>query len=254
MSASVPMPAPAQRTVAGRSIGPAVSALRTTPESHWSGWPLSALTRCRRHRTPLHRKERVASLANGLTLVRLIATIALLSTAIYVGSSALLLIGLLGSWLFDTVDGHVARSRECETVFGAQFDAAVDRVTVLLAVLGSTVLSGGHPGVIAAAAIVWLQYGVADQVLFAQFLRFELWTPDEFHEVDESVWLVSWSQLAKIVSGTPTAALAIGGVIAYCGAALAFALIVVRLVCYARIAKGCSSASTAGGPIRLTVR
>lgn len=221
--------------------------------SYWSSWPLSAFTRYRWHRAPAERKESTITVANALTLLRLVATIAFLTVAIWSRSSVLLVAGLSGSWLFDTLDGYVARARACETVFGAQLDAAVDRVTVLLALIGSVVLAGGRAEVIVAATTVWLQYGVVDQVLFAQFLRFHLWTPDEFHTVDKRVWLVSWSQLAKGVSGTSTAAMALGGIAIYCAAALSAALIAMRVVCYLRIARLSSPADLAAPAVRLPV-
>jgi hypothetical protein len=227
----------AQQAVTGGEIGTLAPPFRRRRAGQWWRRPLAALTDPRWSKTDIEFKERVLSWPNALTLARLVVTVALLTTAILVGSPTLLLGGLLASWLADTADGRLARTLRCETVFGAQFDAAADRVTVLLVVIGSAALSAWEPSAVALAAVVWLQYGVADQLLFAQFLRFDLWTPDEFHTVDPKVWLVTWSQIGKMASGTPTACLAIGGGLAYGGAALAIGLIALRLVCYVRIAE-----------------
>jgi len=41
---------------------------------------------------------------------------------------------------------------------------------------------------VATAAVVWLQFGVLDHAMSGQFVRHDLWSPDEFHFVDEHVW------------------------------------------------------------------
>ncbi len=146
-------------------------------------------------------------------------------------------IGLALSWGADVADGHLARKMERESVLGAQLDALADRVTVLTVAVGSVVLADGSLVAMIAATLVWVQFGVVDQLLFGQFLRFGLWTPDEFHLRHVTVWWLNWSTPAKLVSGMPAGLIALGGPAAFAAMAIAVALIVVRLGCYGEIAR-----------------
>jgi hypothetical protein len=152
----------------------------------------------------------------------------ILGLAAYDGSRPLLVAGLLASWLGDMIDGHIARCCKCETVLGAQLDGLADRLTALLVIVGSVVISKGSVIAVAAGVSVWLQFGVLDHALSAQFVRYDLWSPDELHLEDPGAWLVNWAPFAKVVSNLPVGLLAIGGIATWWALAGAVALLVIR--------------------------
>jgi phosphatidylglycerophosphate synthase len=176
-------------------------------------------------------REKILTFANGLTAFRACAAGALLVVAIASNSHSLLLVGLGVSMLFDFVDGHVARLGSGVTVLGAQLDGHADRLAALLVVVGVVVLEGDTMTVVG-AVVVWVQFGVLDAFLAGQFLRFQLWSPDHFHRIDENVWLQNWSAGAKFASNVTILLLAIGGSAIVGALALSTALIAMRLASY----------------------
>lgn len=158
------------------------------------------------------RREQIITGANILTLARAVGATAILVTAIIGGSYNLLLVGLAFSMFFDFVDGQIARAFKGETVLGAQLDGIADRITAALVAGGIVSMKDGADVVIAATA-VWIQFGVVDQFLTAQFLRFDLWSPDHFYQLEEPwgerVWRQNWSAIAKLASNLPIVLLAL---------------------------------------------
>ncbi|HEX2070292.1 MAG TPA: CDP-alcohol phosphatidyltransferase family protein [Thermoleophilaceae bacterium] len=192
--------------------------------------------------------EDVWTAPNTLTYTRLLIAVSILALGVHLDSPAVFLAGLIISWTADLADGHLARKTSRETLFGAQLDALADRTTVLVVLVGSVVLADGSATSVIAAALVWLQFGTVDHMLFAQFLRFPrfpLWTPDEFHLVDERVWWLNWSMPAKFASGVSVGLAALGGPAAYGAMALALALVVVRLACYSVITQAAEAEKVA---------
>jgi CDP-diacylglycerol---glycerol-3-phosphate 3-phosphatidyltransferase len=192
-------------------------------------WRFAEILRRRReHKSAPHWEHRMWSPANGLTALRTVVAITLLAFAAAEGSRRLLVAGLLTSWIGDMIDGHIARTRECETVLGAQIDGLADRLTAILVVVSSSIIDHGGAVAIAAGAAVWLQFGVVDHVLSAQFLRYGLWSPDEFHLQDLSAWRVNWAPFAKILSNIPVGLLALGGQATWGALAGAVVLLAIR--------------------------
>ncbi|HEX2070606.1 MAG TPA: CDP-alcohol phosphatidyltransferase family protein [Thermoleophilaceae bacterium] len=198
---------------------------------------LAYLTKRERHKSPERVKELRWSSANHWTVARGVTVIALLALAVEIRSHELFLAAMAFGWVVDAADGALARRRQCETVFGAQLDALADRLTVLAVAAGSVVLADGATVTVVAAAVVSLQYVAVDQLVFGQFLRFDLWTPDEFHIKSPRVWAFNWSRIGKVVGGLPAGLLALGRPVAAAAIVLAVALIAVRAWCYAAIAK-----------------
>ena len=136
----------------------------------------------------------------------------------------------------DFLDGFIARSKNSETVFGAQLDGLADRMAAVLLIAGVCSMRG-DPVTWVAAGAVWLQFGVLDQLLTSQFLRFGLWSPDHFYAVDEHVWRLNWSALGKFASNLPIALLALGGAATWFACALALVLVVLRLPSYTALSE-----------------
>jgi CDP-diacylglycerol--glycerol-3-phosphate 3-phosphatidyltransferase len=174
--------------------------------------------------------------ATKITAFRACTAAALFALAIATSSQELLL-GALGlSMVLDFLDGFIARSKNSETVFGAQLDGLADRMAAVL-LLAGVCLMRDDPITWAAAAAVWLQFGVLDQLLTSQFLRFGLWSPDHFYAVDEQIWRLNWSALGKFGSNLPIALLALGGILTWFACALALVLILIRLPSYAALSE-----------------
>jgi phosphatidylglycerophosphate synthase len=181
-------------------------------------------------------REQILTGANVLTAARAIISTTVLIIAVINHSHALLLFGLAFSMFFDFVDGQIARAREGETILGAQLDGIADRIAAALVAVGVVALNGDARSVVA-ATVVWIQFGVVDQLLTSQFLRFGLWSPDHFFQLDppwgEKVWRWNWSAGAKMASNLPIALLALE--LWWLAAATAFILVVLRLPGYLAI-------------------
>ena len=187
------------------------------------------------HRTPHRFRERLLTGANVLTIARAIGTSAVMLVAIVEQSHALLLAGLLASWILDIADGQIARWRGHESVLGAQLDILADRATAMWVVLGVVVFDQAAPLAVCAGAAVWVQLSFFDQLLAGQFLRFGHWSPDEFHLEDPAVWRLNWAPAAKALGNLPLALLALGGSLLWAALALALGLAGVRIASYLRI-------------------
>jgi len=181
-----------------------------------------------------HRREQILTLATALTTLRACATTAIFVIAIISHSHADLLIALAISMFFDFLDGIAARLRDRETILGAQLDGLADRLAAFFVVAGVITMQGQTQTVIVAAA-VWFQFGVVDQFLSAQFLRFGLWSPDHTYVVDRATWRLNWSPQAKFASNLPIALLAVGGWGIWVALGLSATLVVVRLHGYGAI-------------------
>ncbi|MGN6276316.1 MAG: CDP-alcohol phosphatidyltransferase family protein [Solirubrobacterales bacterium] len=187
----------------------------------------------RKRLTPDFRREEIWTLATQITLARAVISTATLLTAVGLQSRLLLVIGLAISMLLDILDGAVARAKKVETILGAQLDGVADRLAAAL-VLASAVYIAPSTQTAIAAAVVWIQYGVVEQLLNGQFMRFGLWSPDHFYVESESVWRLNWTARAKTASGVPVAAIALG--LWLPALVTAAVLIAVRMPCYAKIA------------------
>jgi CDP-diacylglycerol---glycerol-3-phosphate 3-phosphatidyltransferase len=241
--------------------------LRTTQGSWWSTITRSHfLKRCvailksrREHRSEEHWKHAICSRANGLTLVRSVLASCVLGVAVYQESRALLIAGLVASWVGDVADGHLARSKGCETVLGAQVDGLADRLTALWVVVGAVLIAKGSGITVAAAVAVWLQFGVLDHALSAQFVRHDRWTADEFHLDDVVAWRLNWAPLAKVLSNVPVGLLAVGGIGTWGALAGAALLLVIRTGSSLRLlaglpAQASKTSSTSHAPVAITAR
>jgi CDP-diacylglycerol--glycerol-3-phosphate 3-phosphatidyltransferase len=187
----------------------------------------------RKRLTPDSRREEIWTLATQITFARAVISTATLLTAVGLHSRLLLVIGLAVSMLLDILDGAVARAKRVETILGAQLDGVADRLAAAF-VLATAVYISPSTQTAIAAGVVWIQYGVVEQLLNGQFMRFGLWSPDHFYVESESVWRLNWTAWAKTASGVPVAAIALG--LWLPALATAVVLIAVRIPCYGQIA------------------
>jgi hypothetical protein len=199
---------------------------------------IGVLSRRREHRSDPDWKHAKWSWANGLTALRAVVAVTILGLSIHDRSRVLLVAGLVASWSGDMFDGHIARACGCETVLGAQIDGLADRLTAMLVVLASIRIADGSFLAVAAGSTVWLQFGVLDHALSAQFLYFGRWSPDEMHLDDEDAWRRNWAPIAKIVSNIPVGLLAFGGFLTWGAMICAAALLALRTSSSLRLLAG----------------
>jgi CDP-diacylglycerol---glycerol-3-phosphate 3-phosphatidyltransferase len=104
-------------------------------------------------------------------------------------------------------DGALARAIRQETRIGAQLDILSDRL--LLGAFYANFLRA-HPAMAIPVALHLAQFVVLDQYLSHQFMRWPCLSPNDFHEVDRTIWEWNWSAPAKVANGAlPTAIVAV---------------------------------------------
>lgn len=165
----------------------------------------------REHRSPEVMRDKMWSVANLITFARGFAAFVFITIAIRADSRGWLLAMVGISMVADICDGVIARLRCEETIFGAQLDMLIDRFNVTLVAAGNVFIAGGALVTVVAAFVLWIQFGVVGLLLSIQFLRYDLWSPDEFHLIDDRVWRVNWSAVAKVSSNIPVLLLCLGG-------------------------------------------
>jgi phosphatidylglycerophosphate synthase len=180
-------------------------------------------------------RELVWTGATMVTLARAVICSVLFVLAIGQHAWSLVLVALITNMVLDTLDGELARRHDHETVFGAQIDGAVDRLVVVL-VVAATMSERADTATALLGLVVCLQFALVDHVLSTQFLRFGLWSPDHFYAVDERVWRINWSPVAKLASNVPVVLFVLSPVLAWGALVPAATLIFVRARSYGRVA------------------
>jgi phosphatidylglycerophosphate synthase len=141
--------------------------------------------------------EPVRTWANGMTVIRTAVAVPLGLLAVVRASPGLLVTAYACYWIGDVLDGWLARRLNQETRIGAVLDIISDRACCGVLVCGLAVT---QPTMGPALAVFLLQFMVLDCVLSLSFLRWPLLSPNYFHQVDRTVWLVNWSPPAKAVN------------------------------------------------------
>lgn len=142
-------------------------------------------------------RDRLPTIATGVTVVRTVVSLVLVVTAVVERSWPLLLAGLAVYWVGDVLDGAVARRTGTETRTGALLDVLCDRVGCGTFYLGFLVF---EPAMAVPVSIFLLQFMVLDAYLSLAFLRWPLHSGDYFYRVDRPIWLLNWSKPAKAVN------------------------------------------------------
>jgi len=167
-------------------------------------------------------------------MLRALVCSALIVTGIAARDPTRVLEALALNMALDSADGAVARRSRRETVFGAQADGAVDRFLAMAVILTIALFRGSALAGMQ-ALVVCCQFVLVDQILCAQFLRFGLWSPDHFYVVDETVWRLNWSPLAKLLGNAPVLLFTVSTSTAWIAVPVAMSLIVSRVYSYALV-------------------
>jgi len=153
--------------------------------------------------------EDLRTWANGVTLFRTVAGLALFAVAAIEHSLAWNLGGLAVYWGLDVLDGFLARRLNQETRFGAQLDILSDRFLVAFFYLNYLAL---HPEMALPIALFLFEFMILDHYLSNQFLRWPILSPNYFYVVDQTIWRLNWSPVGKFVnSGAVTILLLVTG-------------------------------------------
>ena len=136
----------------------------------------------------------VRTVPNLVTLVRTVVAVSLGAFAVTSGDLALLGLAYAVYWVGDILDGWCARRLDQETRLGAVLDIVSDRACTSVLCVG---LVAHVPGVLSLAVVFLLSFMVLDTMLSLAFLCWPVKSPNDFHLVDDLVWRLNWSPLAK---------------------------------------------------------
>jgi phosphatidylglycerophosphate synthase len=136
--------------------------------------------------------------ANLVTVIRTVASLALVTTAAVQHSWPWLLAGYLTYWIGDSADGNIARWRHQETRFGAVFDVVCDRINCISCAL-VLLLFIDAPWPI---AVFLFQFVVVDLPLTLLPMRWPVLSPNYFHLIDPLAYTLNWHVVAKVTNTT----------------------------------------------------
>jgi phosphatidylglycerophosphate synthase len=136
--------------------------------------------------------------ANVVTVLRTVASLALVATAAVQHSWPWLLAGYLTYWIGDSADGNIARWRHQETRFGAVFDVVCDRINcVSCALVLLMFIDAPWP-----VAVFLFQFVVVDLPLTLLPMRWPVLSPNYFYLIDRPAYTLNWHVVAKVTNTT----------------------------------------------------
>jgi CDP-diacylglycerol---glycerol-3-phosphate 3-phosphatidyltransferase len=138
--------------------------------------------------------ERLFTSATVVTFVRTLISLGFTLFAAAHEDKTLLVIGLVVYWVGDSLDGEVARWRDCETRIGAVTDMLCDRLNCAAFYLGLLWL---EPVMAIPVSVYLFEFMVIDSFLSLSFLAWPIRSPNYFYVVDRRIWLWNWSRLGK---------------------------------------------------------
>jgi len=178
--------------------------------------------------------ERIGTSATVITFVRTVGSVVLAALAARQESLTLLVVALVVYWVGDSLDGFVARVRGCETRIGAVLDVLSDRFCAAAFYLGLVWLHHEY----AVPVFVYLaEFMVVDCYLSLAFLAWPVRSPNYFYVIDRPLWLWNWSKPGKTVNSSLFAVLLLVTGWVWLGAVIAAALLVMKSVSLARLAR-----------------
>jgi len=170
-------------------------------------------------------REKFRTAANGVTVVRTVAAVAVALAAATEQSLSLLMLSLAIYWVGDVADGAVARLTGRETRIGAVFDILCDRLCSAAFYVG---LAWLVPSTAVPVAIYLAQFMVVDMWLSLAFLAWPITSPNYFYVVDRTLWQWNWSKPAKAVNSAAFALLLVITRDAWLGAGIAACLLALK--------------------------
>jgi CDP-diacylglycerol--glycerol-3-phosphate 3-phosphatidyltransferase len=178
--------------------------------------------------------ERLGTSATVITFVRTVISVVLAAQAAREESLTLLVVALVVYWAGDSLDGFVARIRGCETRIGAVLDILCDRFCAAAFYLGLVWL---HHQYALPVFIYLAEFMVVDCFLSIAFLAWPVRSPNYFYVIDRTIWLWNWSKPAKAVNSSLFAVLLLVTHLAWLGAVIATALLVMKCVSLVRLGR-----------------
>jgi CDP-diacylglycerol--glycerol-3-phosphate 3-phosphatidyltransferase len=136
--------------------------------------------------------------ANVVTVLRTVASLALVATAAVQHSWPWLVAGYLTYWIGDSADGNIARWRHQETRFGAVFDVVCDRINCISCALVLLLFIDAPWPV----AVFLFQFVVVDLPLTLLPMRWPVLSPNYFHLIDRVAYTLNWHVVAKVTNTT----------------------------------------------------
>jgi CDP-diacylglycerol--glycerol-3-phosphate 3-phosphatidyltransferase len=179
-------------------------------------------------------EERLLTGATVITAVRTVVSVVLSAWAAFEQDLTLLVLGLAVYWVGDMLDGLWARVRGCETRIGAVLDIFCDRLNAAAFYVG---LAWLQPDLAPAVFVYLAEFMVVDCFLSIAFLAWPVRSPNYFFVVDRPLWLWNWSKPAKAINSALFAVLLLATGWMWLGLVIATALLVLKCVSLARLAR-----------------
>ena len=177
-------------------------------------------------------RERLMTSATAVTIIRTVASVAIAAVAALERRETLLAVALGVYWLGDTLDGGVARLRDCETRIGAVLDILCDRLCCAGFYVG---LAWLDPGLAAPIFVYLAQFMVVDLYLSIAFLAWPITSPNYFYVVDRRLFIWNWSKLGKALNSALFAVVLMVTASAALGMAIALGILVVKVLSLRRL-------------------
>ena len=170
-------------------------------------------------------RERLNTPATVVTVVRTVVSVALSAVAASQQDLTLLVVALVVHWVGDSLDGWVARVRDCETRIGAVLDILCDRLCFAAFYVG---LAWLEPHLAPAIFVYLAMFMVVDCFVSLGFLAWPITSPNYFYVVDRGLWLRNWSHPAKALNSGLFAILLLVTGSMWLGLAIALALLAAK--------------------------
>ena len=170
-------------------------------------------------------RERLNTPATVVTVVRTVVSVALSAVAASQQDLTLLVVALVVHWVGDSLDGWVARVRDCETRTGAVLDILCDRLCFAAFYVG---LAWLEPHLAPAIFVYLAMFMVVDCFVSLAFLAWPITSPNYFYVIDRGLWLRNWSHPAKALNSGLFAILLLVTGSMWLGLAIALALLAAK--------------------------
>jgi len=177
-------------------------------------------------------RERLATSATVVTGIRTVGSVTLSALAAYQHSEALLAVALVVYWVGDSLDGMVARVRDCETRTGAVLDILCDRFCCAAFYIG---LAWLEPHLVPAIFVYLAEFMVVDFFISIGFLAWPITSPNYFYVVDRKLYLWNWSKPGKTLNSALFAVVLLVTGWMPLGLAIALGLLLIKVVSFRRM-------------------